>query len=298
MGSDTSDNTPFDPLKGSNILLIGEPGAGKTDSLTTLIEAGLELCVLITDPGGEESLIAAMERRKLPMNRLHTKYIGPSNPSWADLITMAKMVHDTDYKFLSELKTGIAKKGYDQFMQVLATLANFTSDQGQELGNVDNWPASRALVIDSLTGINLMARELMAGGKPTLHQGEWGVAMSMEEKLILKLCAGTRCFFVLTAHLERELFETQGRVFQSAAALGKKLAPKLPRTFSDIVLAYKAGKDFLWSTATPDTALKNRLLANSDKLPATFVPLIREWERRGKLYQQQRGEQSTPTIAS
>ena len=56
-------------LKPPTTLLMGPPGSGKTTALTTYIEAGLKLAILFTDPGGEESFIAAMERKKLPFRR-------------------------------------------------------------------------------------------------------------------------------------------------------------------------------------------------------------------------------------
>jgi hypothetical protein len=138
-------------------------------------------------------------------------------------------------------------------------------------------------VIDSLSGVNIMAMNLVVGSKPVKHQGDWGVAMDNLERLVQKLCIDTKCHFVLIAHAERETDEVQGGSKIMAATLGRKLAPRLPRFFSDVVLADKQGTKFTWSTAAVGADLKARNLPIADGLPPDFGQIIASWKKQGGL---------------
>ena len=106
--------------------------------------------------------------------------------------------------------------------------------------------------------------------------------MNAEEKLILKLTATLNCYFCLTAHVEREMQEATGFTQLMAGALGKRLAPKLPRTFSDVVLTYREGAKFYWSTTAPNVDLKARTLPLDPKLEPTFGPIVAGFAQRVK----------------
>lgn len=283
-------------LRGTSTLLIGPPGSGKTHSLVTLVKAGLELFVLITDPGGEESLIDACEKEGVDISHVHWRYIAPASEKWGALLDMAKRINLMGYKDLTEIKQGISKSEYHQFYDLLSACANFTCDHcGEKFGPIDSWGPDRALAVDSLSGINVMAMNMMIGAKPAAHQGEWGVAMNAEEKLILKLCADLKCFFILVAHVEREMDETIGKPQLMVGALGRKLAPKLPRSFSDVVLAIKEGDKFRWSTTALNVDLKARALPLSDTLPPTFEQIVSVWKKRMELTQQRKANPTEGT---
>jgi len=267
--------------RGTKTLLIGPPGSGKTTSLVTCIEAGLDLFVLGTDPGFEESLLDAMERKNLPIEKLHYHYVAPATAPWSALINSAQQINGFDYETLTKLKSGISKSSYTQFIELLTVLSDFTDQRtGESFGPVDDFPPDCFLAIDSLSGINIMAMDLMVGGKPTPHQGEWGVAMNAEEKLLLKLTSDLKCFFCLTAHVEKEKDAISGMPLIMVSALGSKLAPKIPRTFSDVVLAVKEGDKFTWSTGAIGVDLKGRSLPIADGLEPSFEQIIEIWKRR------------------
>lgn len=265
-------------------LLIGPPGSGKTTSLVTYIEAGLELFVIITDPGGEEALLDAMEARKLPIDKLHWKYIPCASPGWDTLEKMATTITNLGYDDITKIKSGVEKRDFQQFLALLKCLANFQCDRtGEFFGPVDSWGPNRALGLDSLSGVNTMAMDMVLGAKPAAHQGEWGVAMNAEEKLIKKLCADLRCFFTLIAHIEREVDEVAGIPKVMVSALGKKLAPKLPKDFSDVVTSYREGTSFYWSTTMVNFDLKARTLPLKDKLSPNFGQIVDGWRKRTHL---------------
>lgn len=268
-------------VRGTKTLLIGPPGAGKTWCLPTLIEAGLELFVIITDPGGEEALLDSMDAHDLPLDNLHWKYISSASPSWDTLYKMGGKINTMTYEAITKIKTGIEKQDYQQYMQLIAQLFDFECDRtGETYGAVDSWGPDRALAIDTLSGVNTMSMDMMIGAKPAAHQGEWGVAMNAEEKLIKKLCADLKCFFILNAHIEREPDEIAGQTQIMVSCLGRRLAPKLPKDFSDVVLSYREGKEFFWSTVAPNVDLKARTLPLENKLQPSFGQVVEAWRKR------------------
>jgi hypothetical protein len=121
----------------------------------------------------------------------------------------------------------------------------------------------------------------VVGGKPVKSQADWGIAMDQIEKLIRQFTDGCRCHFILTAHVEREVDQVFGGVKITVSTLGVKLAPKIPPMFSDVILTYREGKNFLWSTANPQADLKARNLPLEDGLPPTFKPILEKWKSRG-----------------
>ena len=267
--------------QGTSTLLMGGPGGGKTYSLATFLQAGLKLAIVFTEPRGPESIIAACQANNIPMDNLHWAYVSPQAPSFETMRKNAELIGSMSYAALTDLKSGLNKNQYTQFVTLLDTLANFKCQRtGEEFGPVDEFDNTWAFVLDSLSGLNLMAMDLVVGAKPVKHQGEWGVAMDNEERLIQKLCSDTTCFFVLTAHLEREMNEVTGSLNLSAGALGRKLAPKLPRFFSDVVHAYREGDNYYWSTATDNMDLKGRNLPIAEKLRPDFEQIIDVWKER------------------
>ena len=261
-------------LPGINVFLIGETGTGKTYSIKTLINAGITPFCVFTEPGFEVL-------GDIPQDKLHWHYIQPADVDWATMIESARKINTLSYESLTKL-TDISKGKYDQFIDLLSCLNNFKCDRdGKVYGDVCKWGTDRALVVDGLTGISDMAMNLVVGSKPVKHQGDWGVAMDNLERLIKKLCNDTDCHFILIGHTERETDEVMGGSKIMASTLGKKLAPKLPRNFSDVIMASREGSRFSWSTAAIGAALKARNLPIADGLPPNFAPLIENWKKQG-----------------
>lgn len=278
------DMFPETIIPGGSTLLIGPAGTGKTTAITTFIEAGIETFVLITDPNGEESLIDAMEKKRLPMDLLHWNYVPAASPSWATLMDMSTTITSLSYEAVGKIKSGVNKQDYKQFYNLLSCCANFKCQRtGEEYGPIDSWGPDRAFVLDSLSGVNTMSMDMTIGAKPCAHQGEWMIAMNAEEKLLKKLCSDLRCFFVLVAHIQRNRDEILGHTQIMVDALGSKLAPKVPKDFSDVVLAVREGSNFSWSTTAPQVDLKARTLPLQDKLTPTFAHIVDAWKRRTKV---------------
>lgn len=266
-------------LQAPSVLLLGPTGTGKTWSLSTLLEAGLETFVISTEPNGIDSLLDACQQKKLDLSRLHYASIQPARAGLSGLMDMAKKVSVMNFESLSKLAPS-GQRQHAQWIELLSTLSDFKDQKGVSYGPVDAFGAERALVIDSLSGLNLMAMDITVGDKLSAHVGEWGVAMGLLDKLILSLTSGLKCTFVLVGHLEREFNEVTGQTTLMAATLGKKLAPRLPRFFSEVVLTTRDGVKFGWSTTQTGVDLKSRALPLSDKLAPTFEPVIASYRKR------------------
>jgi hypothetical protein len=86
---------------------------------------------------------------------------------------------------------------------------------------------------------------------------------------------------VLLAHVERELDEVFNTGLKlTVSTLGRKLAPKIPPMFSDVVLTVREGTQFSWSTEHPAADLKARNLPIASNLPPSFEQIFARWKAR------------------
>lgn len=262
-----------------SVLLQGPIGTGKSHSLVTIMQSGWDIFNIVTEPNGLETLVNAMRKYGVPPGRLHYRVIEPAREGFDSLMDMARKVTTFNFEALSKMAP--QERSKSQFLEVVATFGNFIDDRtGMAFGPVHRLPPRCAVVLDSLSGLNLMAMDLTIGDKVTAHQGEWGVAMSMIDKLLLSLTSNLKCMFVLTAHVEREQDDTTLRSKLMTSTLGRKLAPKIPRFFSEVVLTSTEGGAYWWNTVHPDMDLKHRALQPGAKLIPTFKPIIDAYEAR------------------
>jgi hypothetical protein len=268
-------------VPGPKILLLGNPGDGKTDSLRTLVEAGLKVFVLFTEPGMEVLLSPQRGKVFQCKDGLHFRYIAAVSPSWQDMKETADLISNFSYQQITDMKTGFKKEKFRQFYDFIAAHADLKCDRcaqnfgpPDKLQPYDQW----CFVQDSLSSLSLMALRLVIGSKPAAHQGEWGEAMMNLEMYVNKFVYDIPSMAVMTAHVEKEGDEVSGGLMNMAATLGRKLAPKIPRPFSDVLLAYRQGSAFWWSNVTPQYTLKSRHFAFSDKIPPNFAPAVKAWK--------------------
>jgi len=263
-------------------LLMGAPGAGKTTSLVTYVEAGLELFTIVTEPSGAESLLDAASDRKVDINKIHYATCLPTTKGWDALDDMTKNIGTQDYETLSKSK-GMGKATTRMAaMHFLETLKNFKCERtGKEYGDFTTFTDQQVFALDGLTGLSTMAWYLTVGYKPTGAPGEWNIAQNWLAAVLLKINADRSCHFAMTAHVEKEQNEITGVNQVMASTLGRKLAPKIPQNFSEVIYATRSkDKSFNWSTIDNSIDLKNRALPVSDKLPPTFVPVVQAYNRR------------------
>lgn len=278
---------PTSLLPGVNVLLEGATGTGKTTALSTIANSGVETFALFTEAGIESFLGAWTDRGLQVPENVHWHVLARPLGGFATLAESANTINTYTMESLFKMSDPNRAKS-NHFVGLLRALADFPDDRtGTKWGAVDTWGPDRALVMDSLTGINPIAMSLVVGNKPLKSQQDWGVAQDQIEKLIRQLTDGCKCHFVLTAHVEREVDQVFGGVKITVSTLGRALAPKIPPMFSDVVLSYREGTKFLWSTANPQADLKARNLPLADGIPQDFKPIIDKWKSRGGQFSSQ-----------
>lgn len=262
-------------------LLIGPAGVGKTTSLVTLMQAGLKLRLLATEPSAIHRVLVEANRRKLSPELFDWTYVSPGVTKWETLMESAKQINTLTLKAISELSQGIAKPDGKMWLTLLQSIAKFTSSKtGEVLGDATEWGPDCAFAIDGLTGMSVMSRALTVGQKPVPNPGEWGVMQGNLESLLRKLCSDCKCFFVLISHIEREADLLGGSPRLTVSTLGAKLAPKIPPMFANVVQAKRIGDKFLWSTSDDNVDTKSGDLPLSDSLEPSFKPIVESYRSR------------------
>lgn len=266
---------------GFNTLLEGPSGTGKTYSIGTLVETGLEVHCLFLESGQESIYGYFTDKGKDVPPNLHVHALRSATAGFTELIDSAKKTSTLSHEALAKMSDPNRSK-YDGYINILTALNNYTDQRtGESFGPVDSWGPDRVIVIDGLTGINRASMQLVVGGKATRSQAEWGQAQFYVEELIQKLTNGCRCHFVLIAHIERETDQILGGSKITMSTLGKALAPKIPQMFSDVVLAqWSPDKGYKWSTADAQADLKVRNLKRESNLTPDFSVIYRKWLSR------------------
>lgn len=280
-----------EPLPGVNVLIEGPTGTGKTFSIGTLVDTGIQTHVLLFEAGGEslrgywldEFLLNGTKNPRygkgMPPN-LHLTTVKQSSASWKEMADAAKLVNTLSYESLKKAVDGNRSK-YDQFEKFLRAFNDVTDDDGTKYGSIDDWGTDKALVVDGMTGLGLSALSSVIGGKVDRDQKDWGLAQNLVENTVRRLCDNCRCHFVLLSHVEREPDPLGGAAKITVSTLGNKLGPKIPAMFSDVALSVRLGKDFYWDTENPMADLKVRNLPIDSKIKPDFGQIIKRWQGRG-----------------
>ncbi len=273
-------------LPGTNVLLIGPAGTGKTYSVATLVESGIEVFYLALEPGLEALLGYWIDAGKPVPANLHWHFLPPADTTFATLKDAANKVNMLSLKALADMQDPDRSK-YNQFVKLYSVLNDFEDQRtGQKFGSVDSWGPDKAIVMDSLTGMNNASMASVIGGKPVKSMSDWGIAQNQLESMLRKLVDGCRCHTIVLAHVEREVDQVLGGVKLMVSTLGKALAPKIPPMFSDVILTKREGTKFSWSTADPTADTKTRNLPLAESISPDFRQIITKWRARGDLLSQ------------
>lgn len=268
-------------LPGFNTLLEGPTGTGKTHSIGTLVDTGVEVFYLALESGMESLLGYWTDRGKEVPQNLHWHTIKAADYGWAGMLASAGQIASMTNEALAKIQD-LNKSKHNQFIKLLTCLSNFEDQRtGAKYDAVDTWGPDKALVVDALTGINSAAMALVVGAKPIKSLVDWGIAMDQVERIIRQLCDGCKCNFILLSHVEREIDQVLGGMKITVGTLGQKLASKIPPMFSDVVLTYREGTKFFWSTANPAADLKARNLPIADGITPDFKTIVDKWKSRG-----------------
>ena len=268
----------IDPAAAPKVLLLGEIGSGKTRSIRTLVEAGIEVFFIATEPGFETLL------GDIPPDKLHWTYVQAYASSMSSLMATAKLVQQYDTEQIKKMP-GVNRQKYNQWFDLLNACNNFVDARtGTAYGDVFELKPHQALVIDSLSGINNMAVNLLAGDKPCMSWPEYDACQFNIRQFVNTLTQGLKCWFVLTAHIERETDPATGLTRLMASTVGKALAPQLPKFFSEVILCKKRlvgdKLEWVWDNIDPDARLKFRNLPPAPNHRPDFKTIKDNWEKK------------------
>lgn len=268
-------------LPGVNVLLMGPAGTGKTHSIGTLVDAGIETFYFAYE-AGSESLRGYWTDRGLPVpEHLHICTVKSASASFSEMAESVRQVNTLSYDTLKKSVDSNRAK-YNQLEKFLRSFNDVKVDRDPtSYGPIADWTPSRALVIDGLTGLGNSAMKAVIGGKMDRDQKDWGLAQNIIENVLRKLADDCPCHFVLISHVERETDPVMGGSKITVSTLGKALAPKVPAMFSDAILTVRLGREFFWDTENPMADVKSRNLPISAKNKPDFLTIINKWKSRG-----------------
>jgi hypothetical protein len=259
---------------------MGPAGTGKTHSIGTLVDAGVEVFYLALENGLESILGYWTDFGKPIPENFHYHVLKAADMTFADMAANATKINTLQLDALAKM-IDPNRSRHNQFIELFNVLNNFVDQRtGKSYGAVNLWGGERALAIDGLTGLNNAALALVVGGKAVRNQSDWGIAQTQLEGLLRKLCDGCNCSFILLSHVEREQDMVLGGVKLMASTLGKALAPKIPAMFSDVILTVRQGDKWNWDTANVMADLKTRNLPISGNLLPSFAPIVAKWRAR------------------
>lgn len=274
-------------IKAPSAILMSPPGGGKSWSTVTWLMAGIEAFVIITEPNGLDSLLDCIrtmpdpnrEGYKVPrpgfeklMSLLHYHEVKPKAAPWKDLMDTSRKVGLLTYK---DLKSSASPRGPDVMLDLLQACNDFPDDlSGKKFGDVSTWGDNRVLIIDSLSGLNDIVRQLVIGHHPAPDKSDYQVMINQEQTFLYTLQSNCYCFFVVYAHVNRGNDELTGQKETTPAAMSYSYSGKVGKDFSEVILAKRVGTKFLWSTMELNTDIKNRALPISDNLPPDWGQLI------------------------
>ena len=280
-------------IPGPNVLLMGEAGTGKTRSIATLVETGIDVFYLSIEQGIESLFRYWTEQKKPIPKNLHWKKIEAPKASFSELAAVALKVNTLSYEGLGK-QIDLNRHLHNLFILVNETFFNFVDQDGVSWGDVATWGPDRAIVVDGLTGLSRAAMSLVVGGKAIKNPGDYGIAQGQLEGYLRLVCDHCKCWFVLLAHVEKEIDPVQGGMKVTVASIGQKLPPLIPPMFGDVIYATRDGTRWTWNTTTIGVVTKARNLPWAEGMVPTFQVIYDSWKANSLAVYNASQQEETP----
>lgn len=266
-----------------NIFLMGEISTGKTRAIRTLIDAGVEVFLIPTEPGFVDIL------GDIPPDKLHWHYVQGYGSETAqakleNIKASAKLLQSTDMETIKKMP-GTGRANYNQFFELLEACNNFKDDRtGKEYGDTLLFTPGQALVVDGLSGVNNMVSRLVAGNKPCMSWPEYDACQFTIEQFINTLAQSLKCWFIVTSHAELEPDPVTGIKKLMPSTIGQKLAPKLTKFFSEAIVCRRVLENgvsrYVWDNVSTEATVKNRNLPQAPNHKPDFATIKANWEKK------------------
>lgn len=269
-----------------NIVLISEPGAGKTTVLETLPGGTVDFN---TDPGGWKSLEREGEalQQALKVGRKPKKLIHAPN--------LREWLKDPNNKLQPDNILIIDYSIYAIPMNV-ALLTNYDSkvyfDLGQDINALEKVGKERGIchfALDSLTGLQWYVLHGMVNLAGHVYKGtsQYTYGLAIEKmREIIDTCCHLPFDFILTTHVESEKDEIVGKIQETILLYGKKLPGILLSMIDDIYycsVSTMTGKKEYFFETQPQMFLRIIRQRSFDNLPIKLKPNFAELYK-GQLY--------------
>lgn len=232
----------------TKMILVGDPGSGKTGSLAALADAGYELRILDLDNG---------------IDVLKNLLMDPKTPYAKDAYKRVKYVTLTEKPGnLSRVSTMAVPQSATVWNRIAQTLNNWKFP-GEELGSITTWDEKTVLVIDSMTLAGIAAYNFAAvqnSGSKVDPRMTYFHAQNYLEYLVQCLYSDdVKCNVIVTSHISFVGGEDNAQLLHGyPTTIGRALSAKIGRYFNSILMIKTEGKSRrLYTAPTSRVELKN-----------------------------------------
>lgn len=235
----------------TKLLLIGDPGSGKTGATASLAAAGYNLRYADTD-NGLDILTDLLTNPISP-------YVKGKSPA-----QQAEMLARVNYETLTDPMKNIGGKLVPAqatvWQRLTALLDNWdpattkgwknkqppAENDTAALGPIVTWGTQDILVLDSLSRISSAALNMVLSMNARLgqqpHQSDYFTAQTMVESLLQKLYdESVQCNVIVVAHIAMIGDESTGVAHGYPASIGKALSPKIGSYFNTCLMVKTTG---------------------------------------------------------
>lgn len=231
----------------TKMLLLGDPGSGKTGSLAALADAGYELRIIDLDNG---------------IDVLKNLLMDPKTPYAKDAYKRVKYVTLTERpSSITAVSTMAVPRSATVWTRLSSTLANWKNSD-EDLGAITTWGPNIVLVIDSLTFAGLAAFNFAAvqnaGNKNQDGRIIYFHAQNYLEYLVQCLYGDdVKCNVIVTSHVSF-IGDDLSVMHGYPTTIGRALSSKIGRYFNSVLMIKSDGKTRrLYTVPTSRVELKN-----------------------------------------
>lgn len=261
------------------VINFGPVGVGKTHALATIPPEYKVRCIFLESGVDTLGRAFANKGQKIPPH-FAWQQVKTQEATLEDFTKMTNNINMYDLETLTRLPVNaIMKEKSPTFVRLLGALSNFRDDRtGEVLGSVESWGNDTILVIETLTALTDAMDRLQCGLRPIRSMADWQIIQNHIMRLLTML-ANLSCHVIMTGHWEKELNEVTGRMDITLSTAGRKLAPKISRFWTDMILSKREGTTFTWSTTHAGADLKTRHLEFADNIPPDYGRMLANWKK-------------------